>query len=227
MEKAAAQVVLMDCFKQYFSYAMLCICGIPEITLEGTADDWTKLREKALQLAEYDLEWWIKALEPVLDQFVAAASGKVDKQFWCKIYHQRGGKDEYEPGPYITGWILTLFPYVKHDKRNEYLTLWQEKDPASHVESSGRGMWSSGGRDETDSRGLMHYQFPPGISSTPFTWKTGTNPSSSVFPMHFYAGFMTISQNSTTLAIRPEIGWAVADDETFETAKIMSGHGRW
>ena len=67
----------------------MCICGIPSITLEGTVDDWTQLQARALELAEYDLGWWIEALKPVLDQFVAASSGIVDQEFWSKIYHYR------------------------------------------------------------------------------------------------------------------------------------------
>ena len=66
MERAAAQVVLMNTLKAYFSYQLVTMCGIPEVTLEGTVDDWKKLRDKALALAWYDLEWWTKALKPVL-----------------------------------------------------------------------------------------------------------------------------------------------------------------
>ena len=55
-EKAAAQVVLMDSFKEYFTFGLHTRCGIPEITLEGTVDDWKKLRDKALGLAQYDLD---------------------------------------------------------------------------------------------------------------------------------------------------------------------------
>jgi hypothetical protein len=35
VEKAAAQVVLMDSFKAYFNYQVMYVCGIPVITLEG------------------------------------------------------------------------------------------------------------------------------------------------------------------------------------------------
>ncbi|XP_064400332.1 uncharacterized protein LOC135346585 [Halichondria panicea] len=225
VEKAAAQVVMMDCFKQYFSYGMVCVCGIPEITLEGTADDWKKIREKVLFLKEYDLEWWVEALIPILEQFIAAASGSVDREFWCKIYHQYGG-GVYKPGPFVTGWILTFFPYLNGNKRNEFLTLWQEEDPTQTgqvpaVPSPPRGV------NADRFKGLAHYQFPPGIASAPFTWQNGIDPSSEVFPMHFYAGFMTISQDSTTMAVRPEIGWAVADDQNYEDAKTRSGRRRW
>ena len=39
--------------------------------------------------------------------------------------------------------------------------------------------------------------------------------------MHFYAGFMTVTQDPQTLAIYPEIGWAVADNK--EVEKMSKG----
>ena len=186
-EKAAAQIVLMDSFKEYFSYTVMTLCGIPEITLEGTMDDWKKLRDRVLGLAPYDLDWWITALKPVLDQFVAAASGSVDREFWSNFYKRHGGSG----GPYITGWICTLFPYTgkgKNLSRNPHLSRWQETGPFF---------------------GMTSCSFPAGLVSTPFKWIYYTEE----YPMHFYAGFMTITQDSQTLAIYPEIGWAVADDK--------------
>ena len=109
-EKAAAQVVLLGSFKKYFNYAFMTMCGIPEIT--GTVDDWKKLRNRVLGLARYDLDWWITALKPVLDQFVAAASGSVDREFWSNFYKEDGSSGE----PYIIGWICTLFPYTGKGK---------------------------------------------------------------------------------------------------------------
>ena len=193
VEKAAAQVVLMDSLKEYFSYIVITECGIPKITLEGTVDDWKKLRDRALGLAQYDLVWWVEALEPVLDQFVAAASGSVDQQFWSTMYKQTDGSG----GPYVTGWIITLFPYVGHSssslKRNQFLTRWQEHRSFS---------------------GITTGCFPLGVVSTPFKWLY----FETEYPMCFYAGFMTVTQDHGSLAIRPEIGWAVAD-ENGETAK--------
>ena len=52
------------------------------------------------------------------------------------------------------------------------------------------------------------------MCATPFINQEGKNE----YPMYFYAGFMTISQDPTTLALRPEIGWAVADDEKAKEA---------
>jgi hypothetical protein len=37
----------MDSFQHYFNYSLgLCICGIPEIQIKGTKDDWIRLKEK-------------------------------------------------------------------------------------------------------------------------------------------------------------------------------------
>ena len=201
VEKAAAQIVLMDSFKEYFRYTVMTMCGIPEITLEGTVDDWKKLRDRACGLAEYDLKWWIEALKPILDQFVAAASGRVDQKFWSTIYKQQGGSG----GPYITGWIVTLFPYLGRSpnlSRNRYLTNWQAKGSFAGVTTSA---------------------FPPGVVSTPFKWLYYTTD----FPMYFYAGFMTVTQDPDSLAIRPEIGWAVADEKEVEITKEKQKSPHW
>ena len=223
-ERAAAQVVLMNTFKQYFVYRFVCICGIPEITIEGTPEDWMLLRDKALALADFDLEWWTAALKPILNQFVAAVSGNIDNMFWRRIYHHYGSEG-YAPGPFVTGWILALFPYIsmrEEFKRNNYLDLWQRKEPSSHL-LIGRGF---GGRANDEEPGLYHNSFPPGVVSAPFTWR---GPSGLDTPMNFFAGFMAVSQDSVSLAIRPEIGWAVADEKTLQDSKeqkeISMGRG--
>lgn len=188
VERAAAQVVLMNCFQDYFNYRMVCICGIPEITLEGTVDDWCQLRDKAMALGQYDLQWWTGHLQPILDQFVDAASGKVDQEFWSSIY-----KLEQAYGRYIVnGWAVDLFPYIR-TKMNEYLGCWREGKEGK----------------------LSTNAFPPGVVSAPFVWVNGTDS----YQMQFYAGFMAATQDKDTLAIRPEIGWAVAEVTSVTEAK--------
>ena len=43
VERAANDLVLMDAIKSYFELGMVTRCGIPSVTLEGTAEDWAKL----------------------------------------------------------------------------------------------------------------------------------------------------------------------------------------
>ena len=196
VEKAASQIVLMNTFKEYFDYELHTACGIPSITLEGTVEDWKKLREKIRYLSRYDFKWWTDAVKPILDEFVKASSGAVKKKFWQKLYKISHGSG----GPYITGWILTLFPYVgsssENMKPNRYLHSW--------------------GKPLHDSYGITTHDFPSGTVSTPFTWQC----LAEEFDMYFYAGFLGVGQDKKTLALKPVIGWAVVDKEEEEKSKL-------
>ncbi len=205
VEKAASQVVLMDTFKEYFEYICMTMCGIPSVTLEGTVDDWVKLRDKTLSLSRFDFEWWTDSVKPILDEFVNASSGKVNKGFWQSMYKRQGGSG----GPYISGWIVTLFPYLGHSNDphkmtpNRYLKSWNGEGPF---------------------HGVTTGMFPTGTVSTPFIWQY----FSEEYEMYFYAGFLGISQDKMTLAIRPVIGWAVVDKEDEEKAKLeQRSQSRW
>lgn len=195
VERAAAQVVLMDCFRQYFCYKMVCICGIPSITLKGTPDDWKLLRQKVVELIGTEMEWWVDALQPILDQFVEAASGKVDRKFWSSIYKLEEAYGE----SYINGWIVALFPYLhtsggKSHTRNHHLEQWVDGNYSGHLTSS---------------------RFPPGVVSVPFEWHV----LDAVYPMHLYVGFMAATQDPKTFAIHAEVGWAVSDAKEVEAAQ--------
>lgn len=123
VDRLASQIVLFDAYSPYFSLWMMCVCGIPEITLLGTVDDWRRIRERIDVIAELDLGFWCRSLVPIADQFVRAAQGDVDVAFWRRIYNP---VDAYG-GDLITGWITRLYPYVKNDgvanSRNPMLEL--------------------------------------------------------------------------------------------------------
>ncbi|WP_442935794.1 DUF4419 domain-containing protein [Nostoc sp.] len=42
----ASHVVMMNAFQKYFDYVMYCVCGIPEITLLGTVEDWQSISDR-------------------------------------------------------------------------------------------------------------------------------------------------------------------------------------
>ena len=49
--KIVGQISIMGAFKKYFNYSMdLCGCGIPNIILEGTSNDYKNIMNKANQL---------------------------------------------------------------------------------------------------------------------------------------------------------------------------------
>lgn len=190
IEKVAFQVTLMDAMKSYFVYSVTTSCGIPEITLEGTPEDWKRIEEKAKQLAQYDLDWWIEDLMPVLKQFTKAASGKPDKKFWESIY-------KWTPvgsgNPYITGWVLHLFPY--YDIGGKYVKKEKRK---IHV-----------GDRVIETYSATTGSFPNGFSQADFVW----NYFEIFYKMEFVAGFTGCYQDQKTLSLRPEISWAVIDKQ--------------
>ena len=109
--------------KDYFEFKLETLCGIPEITLEEILDNWKNLWDKTLGLAK-TLLVDKTAHAYTLDQFVNAASGKIDVTFQCDMYK----RNDKSGGPYITGWIVTLFPYLGQTKsKNSYLENWNEQ----------------------------------------------------------------------------------------------------
>jgi len=202
IEKAAFQVTLMDAMKSYFDYSISTLCGIPEITLEGTIEDWELIEAKAQELAQYDLEWWIDDLMPILHEFTMAASGNPDIEFWKSIYkwttYASGSSD-------ITGWILKFFPYkevrgkLKKFKKREF------KDNGQKIKYNLRATTR---------------QLTSGLSQADFLWDyNGT-----YFKMEFVAGFVGCQQDSVTLSLRPEISWAVIDKQMKPTAEEIENY---
>jgi hypothetical protein len=122
-DRLASHVVLLDAYSHYFTYYSACVCGIPELTLLGTVEDWRAIRARIDVIAELDLDFWCRSLSPIAEQFVRAAAGDIDLPFWQRIYNP---KDAYG-GELITGWITRLYPYVRRNgtlgMRNPMLEL--------------------------------------------------------------------------------------------------------
>jgi hypothetical protein len=95
-------------------------------------------------------------------------------------------------GPYVTGWINALFPYLAGGRPGK----------AGIVRNGHALTWSG---DIGGGEGPTLGRFPRGLSSVPLAWDyLGT-----VFPMTLQAGFVGISQDPETRAVQPAIGWAV------------------
>jgi len=192
VEKAASEVVLMESMSAYFTYAVRTCCGIPEITLLGTVQDWKDVVARAQALAEFDLSWWVNDLVPTLDEFVRAAEGRANAKFWQSLYKESGGSG----GPFVTGWINQFFPYLRYDspRRNSYAF-------GEHLK--GGAGWHGPSPDD----------LPLGLSRAPFTWFYFDQK----FEMEFLGGFVGAHQMESG-AIRPSIGWLVGDDKKGATS---------
>jgi hypothetical protein len=198
VEKAASEVVLMDAVQSYFEYLLHTACGIPQVTLEGTVEDWERIHERAGRLAEFGLGWWTDDLLPITSEFVNAAKGRPDRSFWRTLYKQEGGSG----GPYTQGWLVRLLPYLKTqrwvgDYQTGYATPWETtlRNPVL-------------GRPSVDRRpfaGVTSDHLPSSASQVPFVWDYLRKDHD----YQFVAGVLSVSQDPDTRAIRPRVGWAV------------------
>jgi hypothetical protein len=202
VERAAAEVVLLDAMQSYFKFVLRSRCGIPTIALEGTQEDWKTLAERMQYFRSLGLEPWVNVLVPILDQFARAAQGDVDQAFWQSLYKL----ENQSGGPVITGWITAFFPYLKDgqtgratvpasplfDRESGYL------DEMLHPDDERKREWAEGPTLE---------KFPSGLSKAPFLWSY----LAQSFDMEFPGGFVGVNQDQETLTLRPEIGWAVRE----------------
>jgi hypothetical protein len=122
-EKVASEITVMEAMEPYFEFVVIkVVCGIPEITLKGTPDDWKKILEKTKKLGDYDLRWWTDKLEPILNEFVKASKKNIDNDFWRNMFKYHSQK-KYGAPKIIDGWIVKFFPYDKDGKRNNLQQL--------------------------------------------------------------------------------------------------------
>lgn len=178
--RVASQITIMEGMKSYFEFIVLmCSCGIPQITLEGTPEDWQKLLEKTEHLRKYKLDWWIDELNPILKQFVKASKGNINKRFWQSMFRYHTQK-RYGAPNIIDGWVVKFYPYDKNGKRNNLKEIiGTDKLPKEIVKVD-----------------LTHIE----LKDDGTTIQT---------PLELWAGFVGLQQNSSTFALKPEIGWMI------------------
>ena len=128
LERITSQIGMMESVRKYFKYTMLLRgCGIPDVTLLGTPDDWKDIRSRIKRLDDLDLGWWREMLEPVLDEFVNASEGKVNKEFWLDMVNKyaeagpgvRGCGAVVDLPAQYNGWFTVFFPFSE-EKDNSY-----------------------------------------------------------------------------------------------------------
>ncbi|MEK7394248.1 MAG: DUF4419 domain-containing protein, partial [Fibrobacterota bacterium] len=105
----ATRMRVLQMYSHYFDYRALAACGIPRITLEGTAADWRRIRDHLPNLAGCGLADWSTRMKPVLEEFVRTSEGKPSLSFWRSFVR-------FTPAimcgaaPVVDGWISAFFP---------------------------------------------------------------------------------------------------------------------
>ena len=188
--RTASEIALMDTYSQYFDFKlMLCICGIPYVTLTGTVDDWRRMRGRVEVLRTFGLDWWVSRLGPVLDQFVQSAEGRPDREFWRGIYKFRPAKSAYDP-QFVTGWILNLFPYLGDAPKRTRNPVFDVGAPQEVKDGS----------------------FPFGLCSVPvlLTIVNGNRQTLATQELDLVAGLCGVEQSREDGALSPVISWCLA-----------------
>lgn len=202
VERAVSNLMAMETFKSYFEYILYAGCGTPSITLTGTTEDWSKLRERARRFADFGLEDWINALDPVLQEFVNAKNGEINLDYWKSMFRYNSGS-----GPAImTGWANVLFPYFKEFRTeklypNPYLNDWRDRLAIDDSQE-----WEE--RLEKP-QGVGLEAIPSCFTSVPLIVFWGGQKTE----MRLIGGLLGVSQQHETLEVEPECGWAVVYEE--------------
>ncbi len=190
--RMASEVVLLDTYQRYFEYRIKFICGIPEITVEGTHDDWQRIRARVEVIETYELGWWVTRLRPILDEFVRTADGQPCREFWRAIYKPARAYGTEN----ATGWIADLFPYLGDPPM-------RGRNP---VFATPRVEWSVPVKE-----GIPPGLFPSGLSQVPVR---STFPDGSSRTDALMAGFLAVGQSRQDKALFPVIGWSVVESDS-------------
>ena len=190
-------IALMDAMSKYYSYQMVCICGIPSVTLLGKKEDWVELKnrsERALQLLSLDdmkgemsLSCWKPSLLATLDKLIQCyddPESSENMDWMARIY--KSEREGYGGHAYVCGWVNVFFPYLgnsveaKDYRVNEWANndLIQLRDDLKmHFDlketdncKSKPGFRNRGNRENARKFGNSGSVFPKAISSVDFTW---------------------------------------------------------
>ena len=183
----ASQASIMSAMKHYFKFEVLMGgCGISSITLEGSIEDWEKIKTKLKYLSNYALKWWTKNLIPIIDNIIITKKyyekyHNINNElinFWKTMIRTKGKGDLYNP-LMINGWIIKFIPNLNdiHPKLYDELKENDVPDqilncPLKIVEDSSIG---------------FKIEYECGISS----------------------GFFGMIQDKKTLNVKPVIGYAI------------------
>lgn len=124
-DRIIANIAIMSAYRKLILYRGEQMCGLSEVTLRGTADDWLLLIKKTKQLLDIKDEVimkWRELLIPVLEQFYQFHLGDVNEDWWqrCCTSKKRGSSDDRN----YAGWILAFSPF--NNKRDYILRSAEE-----------------------------------------------------------------------------------------------------
>ena len=190
-----SQVSIMSAMKQYFTYRVLMAgCGISSITLEGSIEDWEKIKSKLEFLSTKALKWWTKHLIPIIDNIIETkkyynSKGKLSKElieFWKGMIRLKGRGDMYDPHM-VNGWIVKFIPNLSNEKPEVYEEIYETNVPDQIISCPMELTWLSLQGKKID------------------------------YSCSLFSGFYGMVQDKETFNVRPVIGYAVVVENKTES----------
>ncbi|KLO04876.1 hypothetical protein SCHPADRAFT_917878 [Schizopora paradoxa] len=122
IDTAVGCVMMMGTLKHYFDFVCCITCGIPEITILGTKEDYKDILKRLDKFEEFGEEPRVFAalLRPIVREFIDVfnvqakdPSAAINIDFWSRILHYESGGS----GPdYISGWATAFCAWNKDGK---------------------------------------------------------------------------------------------------------------
>ena len=186
-----SQLAIMSSMKQYFIYKVNMIsCGISSITLEGSLEDWEKLKKKFefLSKKEFGLNWWMEHLIPIIDKIIETKKYYIQnkninnkiRNFWKDMIRLKIG-GIYKPSV-IDGWIVKFIPNLTEEEPKVYEKL-KDKD------------------------------IPDEIIFCPMKLTFKTLFSETEYDCGLYSGFYGMIQDESDYTVKPVIGYSIVVEE--------------
>lgn len=203
VEVVAGQVTIMDMVKDFFRFCIFTKCGFPEITLEGTSEDWHRLRSKSQALIRRKClsnfsNMWLPALLSVLDRLVEQYDNPtvVDVTFWESFCKEGGGQMSGRKES-IDGWVNVFFPVLRHSAINLFSVPYGSK-----IRRSPRLGHDPG------KTGADYDILPSGMASAPVAWKY----YDAEIQLEFRSGFVGAVLRPDG-SVSPDVGWYISKKE--------------
>lgn len=90
-DQTTFSIIFLGIFNKYFDY-MASLCGIPEINILGTLDDWLLIKLNLIKLKSFhqyvkhlNILKWYNDLDNLIDHFIDVKQGIVNKQYWSEF----------------------------------------------------------------------------------------------------------------------------------------------
>ena len=160
-------------------------CGISSITLEGSLEDWEKIKSKLEFLSNKALGWWTKHLIPIIEKIINTKktytkNNQISEElieFWKDMIRIKGKGGAYDPHM-INGWIIKFIPNLTEAK------------PGIYEE-------------------LLETQVPDQIISCPLELIVlNLDGTKSIYQCDLASGFFGMVQDQESFNVRPVIGYA-------------------